>query len=116
MSLYDEDTYDADAIAEVWKIDAASEPDMLVVVGTTLKVGDAKKMVKDLAAAVKRRGGLCVWINNDPGCRPLREVEWDVAANITSRPGCIGGKEGLSTSPSLVETGCVALAWNFGKQ
>ena len=66
MVLYGEDNPNGDTIGKVAERDLRTGPDMVIVVGTGLKVPGAKRLVKEFCRSVKSRGGLAVWINKDP--------------------------------------------------
>jgi NAD-dependent SIR2 family protein deacetylase len=40
-------------------------PDFLIIAGTSLRIPGFKSLVKDVARAVKRQGGLCVMVNRE---------------------------------------------------
>lgn len=62
--LYLDDDYpDADAISSVANADLQKKPDLVIVVGTALKVGSAQKLAKALCTKVRQSGGIAVWIN-----------------------------------------------------
>ena len=62
--LYLDDDYpDADAISSVANADLQKKLDVVIVVGTALKIESAKKLAKDMCTAVRRNGGIAVWIN-----------------------------------------------------
>ena len=64
--LYGEENPNGDTIEKVAERDLRTGPDMVIVVGTGLKVPGAKRLVKEFCRSVKSRGGLAVWINKDP--------------------------------------------------
>lgn len=67
MVLYNEHNPDDEAIGAVTKDDLRKRPDAVIVVGTTLKVPGVRRIVREMCATVRdRRGGVTVWINNDP--------------------------------------------------
>jgi NAD-dependent histone deacetylase SIR2 len=62
--LYQDDNYpDGDAISKVTSADLQKELDVVIVVGTALKVPGAKKLAKDMCRRVRQCGGMAVWIN-----------------------------------------------------
>ena len=62
--LYLDDNYpDEDAISRVTHADLQKKLDVVIVVGTALKVKGAKELAKDMCTAVRQRGGIAVWIN-----------------------------------------------------
>lgn len=67
MVLYNEHNPDDEAIGAVTKEDLRKRPDAVIVVGTTLKVPGVRRIVREMCATVRdRRGGVAIWINNDP--------------------------------------------------
>ena len=66
MVLYNEHHPDEDAIGAVSLSDIKASPDAVIVVGTTLKVPGARRIVKQLCVKARgKRNGLTVWINSD---------------------------------------------------
>ena len=61
--LYNEHHVDGDRIAELASQDMRKRPDMLLVMGTSLKVAGIRKLVKDLAKEVRSNGGKVVMVN-----------------------------------------------------
>lgn len=61
--LYGEEHSHGDSIAKIIAKDLKSNPDMLVIIGTTLQIPGVKKLVKDAATKVHSKGGLVVLIN-----------------------------------------------------
>ena len=62
--LYQDFHYpDADAISTVQHADLQKKPDLVVVVGTALKVDSARFLARDMCKAVRQNGGMAVWIN-----------------------------------------------------
>jgi len=64
--LYGEENPNGDTIGKIAERDLRTGPDMVIVVGTGLKVPGARRLVKEFCRSVKSRGGLAVWINKDP--------------------------------------------------
>lgn len=65
--LYNEHNPEDEAIGMVAKADLRRVPDAVVVVGTSLKVPGARKMVKEMCQLTRsRRNGITAWINLDP--------------------------------------------------
>jgi NAD-dependent histone deacetylase SIR2 len=62
--LYGEEHPNGELIGRCTSRDLRSKPDMLIIVGTSLKVTGIRKLVKDMAKAVKDRDGLVVFVNN----------------------------------------------------
>ena len=61
--LYNEHHSAGDTIAECAHTDLRKRPDLLLVMGTSLKVTGIKKLVKDMAKEVKSNGGRVILIN-----------------------------------------------------
>ncbi|KAJ3117680.1 hypothetical protein HDU96_005965 [Phlyctochytrium bullatum] len=70
--LYGEHHQSGNAIAAAAGGDARRRIDVLVVIGTSLKVDGVRKLVKDLAKACKAKGGKVVLVNKTPVGK-----EWD---------------------------------------
>ncbi len=65
MVLYGEENPNGDTIGRVVERDLRTGPDMVIVVGTGLKVPGARRLVREFCRSVKSRGGLAVWISKD---------------------------------------------------
>lgn len=86
MVLYNEHNPDDEAIGTVTKEDLRKRPDAVIVVGTTLKVPGVRRIVREMCATVRdRRGGVTIWINNDPPpvSKDLEDC-WDIVVQGTS--------------------------------
>lgn len=67
MVLYNEHNPDDEAIGAVTRADLRTRPDVILVVGTSLKIPGVRRIVREMCGIVRdRRDGLAVWINNDP--------------------------------------------------
>ena len=66
MVLSSEENSNSDAIGKVAERDLRTGPDIVIVVGTGLKVPGLRRLVKESCRSVKSRGWLAVWINKDP--------------------------------------------------
>jgi NAD+-dependent protein deacetylase SIR2 len=67
MVLYNEHNPDDVAIGKVTQEDLRKRPDAVIVAGTTLKVPGVRRIVREMCGVVRdRRGGVAIWINNDP--------------------------------------------------
>lgn len=67
MVLYNEHNPDDLAIGAVTREDLRRRPDAVIVAGTTLKVPGVRRIVREMCGVVRdRRGGVAIWINNDP--------------------------------------------------
>ena len=64
--LYGEEDPDGDMIGKVAERNLQKGLDMVIVVGTGLKVPGARRLVKEFCRSAKNGGGLAVWINKDP--------------------------------------------------
>jgi len=71
--LYNEPHPRGTQIAELVLADLRRGPDLLVVMGTSLKVPGCKKLIRDVAQEVHGRGGLAVFVN----VTPVAAAEWD---------------------------------------
>lgn len=86
MVLYNEHNPDDEAIGAVTREDLRKRPDAVIVVGTTLKVPGVRRIVREMCKSVKdRRGGVAIWINNDP--EPVGK-EFEDCWDIVVRGGC----------------------------
>lgn len=74
--LYNEPHPHGDTIAEFVSADLSKQPNLLLVMGTSLKIGGLKKMIKDFAKNMKSRNGgekcLIVFVNKTP----CSKAEW----------------------------------------
>lgn len=70
--LYDEPHPLGDQIAELQMFDMRRRPDVLLVMGTSLKVHGLKRLIKDFATIVRDRKGIVVFVNATPPTK-----EWD---------------------------------------
>ncbi|KAJ8131890.1 hypothetical protein O1611_g1733 [Lasiodiplodia mahajangana] len=61
--LYGEEHPQSDLISPIVQHDLAASPDLLLVLGTSLRVHGLKVMVKEFAKAVHKKGGKVVFIN-----------------------------------------------------
>lgn len=64
--LYGEEHPHAEAIALAIKADLKTRPDLLLIVGTSLRVHGVKQLVRQAARAVHARGGQVILINSEP--------------------------------------------------
>ncbi|KAL7746320.1 NAD-dependent deacetylase hst3 [Sorochytrium milnesiophthora] len=65
--LYNEVHPQGDLIAECAAADVRRRPDMLIVMGTSLKVAGIKRLVRDMAKTVRaHKSGMCVLLNKTP--------------------------------------------------
>ncbi|GAA6039140.1 hypothetical protein JCM8097_005345 [Rhodosporidiobolus ruineniae] len=65
ITLYDEAPIAALTIGSLSLADLSSNPDFMIVMGTTLRIPGFKKLVKEFARAVKARGGVRVLVNRE---------------------------------------------------
>lgn len=73
--LYNEHNPDEEAIGAVTTSDLRQRPDAVIVVGTSLKIGAVKRIVREMCGIVRdRRIGTAIWINRDP-VPPRKEFE-----------------------------------------
>lgn len=70
--LYDEEHPYAADIGELQAYDMGRGPDVLLIMGTSLKVHGLRRLVKDFAKAVHAKKGLVVFVNATPPSK-----EWD---------------------------------------
>lgn len=55
----------AESIGQIAEIDLREGPCFTLVMGTSMKVPEAKRQVRELCHAAKARGGMTVWINKE---------------------------------------------------
>ncbi|ORY33970.1 DHS-like NAD/FAD-binding domain-containing protein [Naematelia encephala] len=77
--LYDEPHPLGDDIGAIQTYDMTRSPDLLLIMGTSLKVHGLKRLVKDFAKAVHAKKGLVVFVNATP---PSREWEGVIDVHI----------------------------------
>jgi NAD-dependent histone deacetylase SIR2 len=65
--LYGEDHWDEDSIWKIAKNDLRQRPDLVLVVGTRLKVPTPRQLAARFCDKVLETGGLTVWVNRDGG-------------------------------------------------
>lgn len=61
--LYGEDNPNEDAIFRHAKQDSRGSPDLILVVGTQLKVPGARSLAKKFCSAIAKSGGTSIWLN-----------------------------------------------------
>lgn len=71
--LYEENHPFAEEIGGIQAYDLTRKPDVLLIMGTSLKVHGLKLLVKDFAKKVHSRGGIVVFVN---ATAPAKK-EWD---------------------------------------
>ncbi|KAK6463789.1 DHS-like NAD/FAD-binding domain-containing protein [Scheffersomyces coipomensis] len=64
--LYGEHHPQADILAQGLNVDLRARPDLLIVMGTSLKVDGVKKLVKSLSASIHSKGGKVIFVNKTP--------------------------------------------------
>ncbi|KAI5850989.1 DHS-like NAD/FAD-binding domain-containing protein [Tricharina praecox] len=62
--LYGEEHPDGDMVGALTEGDLGAKPDIMLILGTSLKVHGLKRIVKEFAAAIHARNGIVVFINN----------------------------------------------------
>ncbi|ABN68105.1 NAD-dependent deacetylase HST3 (Homologous to SIR2 protein 3), partial [Scheffersomyces stipitis CBS 6054] len=70
--LYGEHHPQSEILAQGLNVDIRAKPDMLIVMGTSLKVDGVKKLVRSLSASVHAKGGKVIFINKTPLAK-----QWD---------------------------------------
>lgn len=61
--LYNESTNTEEVIASIARSDLASSPNLLLVLGTSLKIPGFKLLVKNFAQVVRKNGGISILVN-----------------------------------------------------
>ncbi|ODV81665.1 DHS-like NAD/FAD-binding domain-containing protein [Suhomyces tanzawaensis NRRL Y-17324] len=64
--LYGENHPQAEILAQGLNVDLKAKPDLLIVMGTSLKVDGVKKLIKSLSSSVHAKGGKVIFINKTP--------------------------------------------------
>lgn len=72
--LYDEPHPLGEEIGNLQAYDLGRKPDLLLVMGTSLKVHGLKRVVREFAKAVHAKGGLVVFINLTPPTKEWEDV------------------------------------------
>lgn len=72
--LYNEYHPEGDIISEMVNRDLKSNPDALLIVGTSLKIPGVRQMVKQFAAKVRSKKGFVIWINNDLPAQNIKKL------------------------------------------
>ncbi|KAJ3188823.1 hypothetical protein HDU85_004537 [Gaertneriomyces sp. JEL0708] len=96
--LYNEHHKSGDHISQVTSLDIRKRPDMLIVMGTSLKVFGIKKLVKDVAKVVKDKGGIVVLVN-------MSEIgkEWDGVFDYWVKGDCDDACEAIRRGVETLE-------------
>lgn len=78
--LYGENHPQAEILAQGLNCDVRAKPDMLIIMGTSLRVDGVKKLVKTLASAVHDKGGKVVFVNKTPVAKTTWEniIDYEV--------------------------------------
>ncbi|KAL8278676.1 hypothetical protein RQP46_008968 [Phenoliferia psychrophenolica] len=79
VHLYGESSAAEEVIPTFVKADLDAQPDMLLVIGTTLQIPGFVQLVKSFAAEVKSNGGICVLVNLEPATATWVDPEWSEA-------------------------------------
>ncbi|KAJ3110384.1 hypothetical protein HDU96_006650 [Phlyctochytrium bullatum] len=90
--LYGEDHRRGVEIAGYVGVDVKKSVDLMLVIGTSLMVDGAKRLVKDLAKGVRARGGVVVLIN-----KTALGKEWDEVFDYFLMGECDGVVEAIET-------------------
>ncbi|KAI5779259.1 hst3 protein [Geopyxis carbonaria] len=64
--LYGEEHPEAEIVGKLSEADLRAAPDMMIILGTSLKVHGLKRIVKEFAKAVHAKGGIVVFVNKTP--------------------------------------------------
>ncbi|KAI3326682.1 DHS-like NAD/FAD-binding domain-containing protein [Xylariaceae sp. AK1471] len=83
MVMLDETHPQGEEIAHLARRDESASPDLLLVLGTSLKVNGPKSLLRQFARPIRRQGGKVIYVNlSKPpsGCSALVDywVQWDV--------------------------------------
>lgn len=71
--LYGEHHPQSELLLQGLNLDLRLKPDLLLIMGTSLKVDGVKKLVKSLSHSIHQRGGKVIFVNKTP----LAKASWD---------------------------------------
>ncbi|SCV70853.1 BQ2448_3615 [Microbotryum intermedium] len=63
--LYGERSPAEESIGSIITYDLSRKPDLLIVMGTTLKIPGFKRLVSDMSKVVRKNGGLTIFVNHE---------------------------------------------------
>ncbi|KAI8623442.1 DHS-like NAD/FAD-binding domain-containing protein [Xylariaceae sp. FL1651] len=83
MVMLDETHPQGEEIAHFVRLDKSASPDLLLVLGTSLKISGPKSLLRQFARPIRRRGGKVVYVNlskppSDCGALVDYWVQWDI--------------------------------------
>jgi len=88
--LYGEENPNSTDIGKLTAQDLRKAPDLVIVVGTSLKVPGARRLAKELCRATKASGGTTAWINKEAAPSGL-----NIVFDFVIRAGCDDVVSGL---------------------
>ncbi|KAJ3258873.1 hypothetical protein HK103_003255 [Boothiomyces macroporosus] len=74
--LYDEHHAKGELIADLQNSDLKKKPDVLIVMGTSLKIVGVKRLIKAFAEPIKEKGGFVLYVNMNEASK-----EWESTFN-----------------------------------
>ena len=112
IALLDADHSNGEAIAEIINRDLAARPDVLLVLGTSLRVPDPKKLASMFARVVDQQGGIVVYTNlSKPSLYP-----WGRLVDYMVESSCDGWVTDLERRPVSTRAALSPLIETIRKQ
>ncbi|KDE09051.1 hypothetical protein MVLG_00769 [Microbotryum lychnidis-dioicae p1A1 Lamole] len=75
--LYDERSPAEQSIGSIITCDLSRKPDLLIVMGTTLKIPGFKRLVVDMSREVRKNGGLAIFVNREKNAAAMWKKVFD---------------------------------------
>ncbi|EGW32030.1 uncharacterized protein SPAPADRAFT_61129, partial [Spathaspora passalidarum NRRL Y-27907] len=72
--LYGENHPQSELLSQGLNVDLRSKPDLLIIMGTSLKVDGVKRLVKCLSKSIHEKGGKVIFINKTPLSKQWKNV------------------------------------------
>ena len=101
---------DDDAIGSIIANDVAAAPDLLLVLGTSLRVHGPKRLASTLARAVSVHGGTVIYVDLSKRCSWSRRVDFHVcmacddwAQDLRRRKSIVYGGSGTAEDPIIMD-------------
>ncbi|KAF8544932.1 DHS-like NAD/FAD-binding domain-containing protein [Trichophaea hybrida] len=115
--LYGEEHPDAEMVGILAEADIKAAPDLMIILGTSLKVHGLKVVVKEFSKAVHAKGGKVLFVNNTPPTDSVWsdvidyfvEMDCDVwVADVKARRAAIWERQTKLPVQKLTKAGAVA--------
>jgi len=88
--LYGEENPNSTDIGKLTAQDLRKAPDLVIIIGTSLKVPGARRLAKELCCTTKASGGTTAWINKEAAPSGL-----NITFDFVIRAGCDDVVSGL---------------------